>query len=144
MVVFEENAISGWKITEFHKLIVSENGQYLLVAQDNGEGVHDNIITKLKITQSGFDTSFRNKIISELVVFNIVKTKKDCVVNIQKGMYPLSTIWDERANKDRAKRHNFSNFKIDNYVENVERFSSEGKTSSSFFIDTSIKPKPSR
>jgi|TARA_R100000501_G_C2624354_1_gene117605 P4 family phage/plasmid primase-like protien len=127
----KEPAISGWEITDYHKILIESKGKYVIIAQDSGEGIHNNIITKIEIGRKGFDNVLRDKIVKEIVNFNIIKDNQKALVIVAQGLNPLQKALYRIRTKKSKGNIDFRSIKLDNYVKNIETFS----VTNPFFYD---------
>jgi|TARA_Y100000034_G_C6897243_1_gene413974 P4 family phage/plasmid primase-like protien len=132
-----EGAFSGYQITKYHKLLISENLKYVAIAQDGGEGIHNNFLSKIEINKKkGFDNILRDKIVKDIVNFDILK-KKEAFPVVAKAMTPLALAYNrfvsELEEKYRKKglskdgevintHDDTQRIKIDNYLDNAKYF----------------------
>ncbi len=133
------DATSGYEITSQYKLMISEEGEYVIVGKKNEEGIYsrDQVIVIPINKKHIFDTTLRNKIADELVIHQIFDSKKKALKEIAYGMVPLRKTYYKITSKKENQEYqasggaSFNSIKIDSYYENAHRFYNEQP----FFFD---------
>ncbi len=121
-----EQELAGVEI-ENCKLVISSDLKNLLLLDKTKDitEAEPEIISSIEITSKGFTNELRNKVVKELVDFEIIKKKKDALKIVANAFKPLRSSYSERLSAKRFEGNNNFNYggiKVDHYLENAERF----------------------
>ena len=122
----EVKIVAGFPIGDY-KLFISGDAKDVLMMKKNDEGFHSIFHTKFKITRDGFDNNLRNKIVKELVDFEIIKNKKEAIEIVINSFNTLIDSYNRKISEQNLENYKQNKHKFDDASDNFIRLSQANK-----------------